>query len=51
MNKIIDLLSYQIQIKKRKIQRKDEIIESYKSIIKSNRGKLQYLESKLSQSN
>lgn len=51
MNEMIDLLSYQIQIKKRQIQRKDEIIESYKSIIKSNRGKLQYLESKLSQSN
>lgn len=49
LNETLELLSAQIQIKKKQVQKKDEIIETYKSIIKSNRGKLQYLESKLSQ--
>ena len=47
----IEILSLQIQTKKKQIQKKDEVIESYKSLIKSNRGKIQYLESKLNQSN
>ena len=49
LNEVIDVLSHQIEIKKQQINRKDEIIESYKSILKSNRGKIQYLESKLSE--
>ncbi|MBF4695449.1 hypothetical protein [Fusibacter ferrireducens] len=49
LNEAIDILSHQIEIKKNQINRKDEIIESYKSILKSNRGKIQYLESKLSE--
>ena len=51
LNETIEILSLQIQIKKKQIQKKDEVIESYKSLIKSNRGKIQYLESKLNQSN
>jgi len=47
LNEIIEFLSTQISIKKRQIQNKDEIIENYKSIMKSNRGKIQYLESRL----
>ncbi len=49
LNEVIAILSHQIEIKKQQINRKDEIIESYKSILKSNRGKIQYLESKLSE--
>jgi len=51
MNETFEFLSAQIQIKKKQVQKKDEIIEAYKGIIKSNRGKLQYLESKLNQVN
>ncbi|MDH8679187.1 hypothetical protein QE109_13590 [Fusibacter bizertensis] len=51
MSETIDFLSSQIQIKKKQIQKKDEIIEAYKSILKSNRGKLQYLDSKINQVN
>lgn len=51
LTEMIDYLSVQIQIKKKQVQKKDEIIEAYKGIIKSNRGKLQYLESKLNQVN
>ncbi|OJV62917.1 MAG: hypothetical protein BGO41_09415 [Clostridiales bacterium 38-18] len=51
LTEMIDYLSSQIQIKKKQVQKKDEIIETYKSILKSNRGKIQYLESKINQVN
>ncbi len=51
LNETLELLNNQIHVKKRQVQKKDEIIEAYKSIIKSNRGKIQYLESKLNQGN
>lgn len=47
LKKIIELLNHQIEVKKKQILRKDEIIESYKLLLKSNRGKIQYLDSKL----
>lgn len=49
LSETISFMNRQIHIKKQQIQRKDEIIEAYKAIIKSNRGKLQYLESQLNQ--
>lgn len=51
LNETLELLNNQIHVKKRQVQKKDEIIEAYKSIIKSNRGKIQYLESQLNQGN
>lgn len=51
LSDMIDFLNKQIHIKKNQIEKKDEIIEAYKSIIKSNRGKLQYLESKSNEVN
>ena len=51
LNETFELLNNQIHVKKRQVQKKDEIIEAYKSIIKSNRGKIQYLESQLNQGN
>lgn len=47
LKKIIELLNQQVEVKKKQILRKDEIIESYKLLLKSNRGKIQYLDSKL----
>lgn len=46
LTSMIQLLNQQIEVKKRQILRKDEIIEQYKSLLKSNRGRIQYLESK-----
>lgn len=43
---MIQLLNQQIEVKKRQIVKKDEIIEQYKTLLKSNRGRIQYLESK-----
>lgn len=48
---MVDLLNQQITEKKNQIHRKDDLIESYKVIAKSNRGKIQYLESKIKPSN
>ena len=45
LNELIELLNAQIQVKKKQIQNKDEIIENFKTLSKSNRGKIQYLES------
>lgn len=49
LNQMIGILSHQIEVKKKQIDKRDEIIESYKSILKSNRGKIQYLESRLNE--
>jgi predicted transcriptional regulator len=49
LNEIIVFLSDQVIEKKSQIEKKDEILDSYKTIIKSNRGKIQYLESKISE--
>lgn len=51
LTKAIEILNHQIHIKKEQINIKDEIIENYKTLIKSNRGKLQYLENKLNEVN
>lgn len=39
-------LNQQIEVKKKQIQKRDELIDHYKSTLKSNRGRIQYLESK-----
>ncbi|MBS7526537.1 hypothetical protein KHM83_07590 [Fusibacter paucivorans] len=49
LNETILFLSDQVSKKKMQIEKKDEILDSYKTIIKSNRGKIQYLESKISE--
>ncbi len=49
LNDIIEFLSDQVVEKKNQIGKKDEILDSYKSILKSNRGKIQYLESKINE--
>lgn len=46
LTSMIQLLNQQIEVKKKQILKKDEIIEHYKSLLKSNRGRIQYLESK-----
>lgn len=47
LNELIELLNSQIHVKKKQIQNKDEIIENFKTLSKSNRGKIQYLESQI----
>jgi transposase len=47
LTSIIDFLNEQIRIKKDQIARKDEIIDRYRTVSKSNRGKMQYLENKI----
>lgn len=49
LNDVIDYLNQQVEVKKSQISSKNEIIESYKTILKSNRGKIQYLESKINE--
>lgn len=44
---IIEILNEQVRIKKDQIVRKDEIIDRYRTVSKSNRGRLQYLENKI----
>lgn len=46
LSRAILVLNQQVEIKKRQIQRRDEVIEHYKSTLKSIRGRIQYLESK-----
>jgi len=47
LDKQIEFLNEQVIEKKKQIAKKDELIDEFKTIIKSNRGKLQYLDSKL----
>jgi len=49
LNETIAFLNEQITIKKKQLEAKNEIIEHYKSILKSNRGRIQYLESKINE--
>jgi hypothetical protein len=49
LNENISFLNEQIIIKKMQLDAKNEIIEGYKSILKSNRGRIQYLESKFNE--
>jgi hypothetical protein len=51
LSRAIEILNHQIHVKKDQINIKDEIIDNYKTLIKSNRGKLQYLENKLNEVN
>lgn len=46
LSNTIVLLNQQVEIKKKQIQKRDDIIEHYKSTLKSIRGRIQYLESK-----
>lgn len=47
LNDVIHFLSEQVIAKKTQIESRDEILDSYKTLLKSNRGKIQYLESKI----
>jgi len=49
LNENISFLNEQIITKKMQLDAKNEIIEGYKSILKSNRGRIQYLESKFNE--
>jgi len=49
LNENIAFLNEQITTKKMQLDTKNEIIEGYKSILKSNRGRIQYLESKFNE--
>ncbi len=49
LNQMINFLNQQVIVKKNQIERKNDMIDNLKSIIKSNRGKIQYLESRINE--